>query len=365
MVDDLRYLLQQETTLVVRGPASLRLIAGEALILGGRIQRDRSFVVRPERQLPVEAEGEAQLEINLGKPGEIFEIDGSSIPESWKLAREALTEMERGKVVVLGATDVGKSTLCAYLVNTLTARGLRLRMVDGDLGQADIGPPTTIASSLPVSPITSLVDLNPETIEFLGNTSPSGIEDKVIYALRELSERNGSLLTIINSDGWIADPEAISYKIKLIAELEPDLVVALTTGSELQPILSGSRARALHVGAAQEALARSRSDRRAIRTASYRRFLEGAKTRSLALQTVAISTPRGFPGMDPLSRRKLEGLIVGLLNDSGYLLHIGIFMGISKDTVSVYSRSIEGVRTIEVGYVKLSLDGREIGYFES
>lgn len=141
MVDALRYLLQQETTLLVRGPASLRLLAGEGTILGGKIQRDRIFVVRPERQLPVEAEGEAQLEINLGKSGEIFEIDGSSIPESWKLAQEALAEMERGKVMVLGATDVGKSTLCAYLVNTLTARGLRLRVVDGDLGQADIGPP--------------------------------------------------------------------------------------------------------------------------------------------------------------------------------------------------------------------------------
>lgn len=187
----------------------------------------------------MEAEGEAQLEINLGKSGEIFEIDGSSIPESWKLAQEALAEMERGKVMVLGATDVGKSTLCAYLVNTLTARGLRLRVVDGDLGQADIGPPATIASALPVSPIASLVDLPPETIEFVGNTSPSGIEIKVFNALRRLSERNGSLLTIINSDGWIADPEAITYKIKMIAELEPDLVVALTTGSEVHPILSG------------------------------------------------------------------------------------------------------------------------------
>ena len=76
MVDTLRYLLQQETTLLVRGPASLRLLAGEAMVLGGKIQRDRSFVVRPERQLPVEAEGEAQLEINLGKSGETFEIDG-------------------------------------------------------------------------------------------------------------------------------------------------------------------------------------------------------------------------------------------------------------------------------------------------
>lgn len=123
--------------------------------------------------------------------------------------------------------------------------------------------------------------------------------------------------------------------------------------------------RALHIGVAQEALAWFRSDRRAIRTASYRRFLEGAKVRSISLQTVVLSTPTGFPRIDSFSRRKFEGLIVGLLDDSGYLLHIGIFMGISKDTVSVYSRSIEGVRTIEVGYVKLSLDGREIGYFES
>jgi polynucleotide 5'-hydroxyl-kinase GRC3/NOL9 len=322
------------------------------------------LTINRDKQLPIEAGTEAQLEILMGKSAEIFEVEGSTIPASWTVAADALAEMEKGKVILIGMTDVGKSTLSTYLTNKLLGKQLNLHIIDGDIGQADIGPPTTIGYSIPTTSISSLVELRPESIIFIGHTSPSQVETKIIHGIQRLSNRAHNSLTIINTDGWVLDPEAASYKIRMIAATEPDLVIGLATGGELQPILSGSRARALNVDTAKDVLARSRSDRRGTRITSYRRFLEGAKTRTISLRTVDLSTPVGFPPAHGPKAAELNSLIVGLLDDEGYMLEIGILMGFTNDTARVYCRSVERVHKIELGYLKLSKDGTELGYFE-
>jgi len=360
----MRYMLAPNNTLIVRGPASLQLLDGEALVLGAPLEQNRKLVVGPEKQLPVEARSEVGLEILLGKSGEIFEIEGSTIPASWNTAVDALAEMRQGKVMVIGTTDVGKSTLCTYLLNNLLHRGLSLYVVDADIGQADIGPPTTIGSSFPKGFVSSLVDLSPKALIFVGHTSPSQVETKMIEGIRRLSNHDQDSLTIINTDGWVLDPEAILYKIKLIAAIEPDLVLGIATGTELQPILSKSRTRSMNVEASKEVLARSRSDRREIRMGGYRRFLDGGRTRSIPLQKVNVRIPKRLPPLQSPKSRELNNLIVGLLDDQGYLLQIGVLIDVGKDVLRVHSRCVDGVREIEIGYVKLSTDGTELGYFE-
>lgn len=360
----MRYMLAPNNTLIIRGPASCRLLNGEAEVLGASLNPQRKLTINRDKQLPVEARSESDLEILLGRSGEIFEIGGSTIPPSWTEAADALAEMETGKVILIGMTDVGKSTLSTYLANKLLSKHLSLHIIDGDIGQADIGPPTTIGYSIPTTPISSLVDLKPEAIIFIGHTNPSQVETKIIDGLRRLSTRGQNSLTIINTDGWVLDPEAISYKIRMIRATEPDLVIGLATGTELQPILSGSRAQALSVETAKDVLARSRSDRRETRITGYRRFLEGARTRTVSLRAVNLSIPLGFPEIHGPKAQELTNLIVGLLSAEGYMVGLGVLMGFADDSARVYCRSTEEVHRIEVGYVKLLTDGTELGYFE-
>jgi len=360
----MRYILAPKNTLMIRGPASCRLLNGEAEVLGAPLDGQRRLTINRDKQLPVEARTETHLEISMGKSAEIFESEGSTIPTSWTVAADALAEMKTGRVILIGMTDVGKSTLTTYLTNKLLKNQLSLHIIDGDIGQADIGPPTTIGYSTPTTSISSLVELKPESIIFIGHTSASQVETKIIDGIRRLSNRAQDSLTIINTDGWVLDPEAISYKIRMIASTEPDLVIGLATGRELQPVLSGSRARALKVDTAKDVLARSRSDRREARITGYRRFLEGARTRTISLRAVDLSTPVGFPLVHGTQAWELNSLIVGLLDDEGYMLEIGVLMGLANDTARVYCRSVEGVHKIEVGYLKLSKDGTELGYFE-
>src|SRR5918999_822328 len=46
--------------------------------------------------------------------------------------------------MVIGEGDTGKTTLVTALANALVERGFRVAVLDADLGQSEIGPPTTI-----------------------------------------------------------------------------------------------------------------------------------------------------------------------------------------------------------------------------
>lgn len=358
----MRYQLSPKATLILRGPASVALIGGKATILGGALPLNQSRIAERQRQLPIETESHAELEIVLGKSAKISEIQGSTIPASWKRAAAALKEMQEGKVIILGPTDVGKSTLCVYLVNKLLNDLQNLRVIDADIGQTDLGPPTTIARAAALQPIASLPELAPDARLFIGHTSPSYVQRKLIRGIQKLSSKCEGALTIINTDGWIAERDAILYKIDLITNVNPELVLGLEYADELQPILASVRAHSMKIDAAKNALERSRGDRRDIRVSSYRRFLEGALTRSINLRGIQISVPGHFPSVTALNSRKLRNLIIGLLDEDGYLMQIGILTDIERDAVRIYSRPAEEISTIEVGYVKLSTSGREIGF---
>jgi polynucleotide 5'-hydroxyl-kinase GRC3/NOL9 len=343
----------------------VRLLEGNATVLGGPLRDDVKLAIRHEKQLPVEAHSEVTMEITLGEAGRVFEAEGSTIPRSWQAAAEALQEMRVGKIVVVGAADMGKSTLCTFLANELLRHGTNLRLVDADIGQADIGPPTTIASALPNGYMTSLADLDPEFMLFIGHTTPSYVERLLIDRVKRLMNVDHARLTLINTDGWVLDPEAILYKINLIGAVAPDLVLAIAAGSELQPILSGSGVRSLNVEAPESILSRSRADRREIRTAGYRRYLEGATTRTINREHIKVTLPgqsRYFRGRALL---EFQNIVVGLLDSNGHLQQIGVLLDFGEKSLRVFSRPANNVHEIELGYVKLSTEGEELGYLQA
>ena len=358
----MRYELSPKNTVIVRGPASVILLAGQATILGGPFAPHHRKIVATQKQLPIETESRAELEVTLGEPAEIFEIPGSTIPPSWRRAASTLEQMQEGEVVILGPPDVGKSTLCIYLVNKLLQGGQSLRVIDADIGQADMGPPTTITCAAPTQPIASLQEMPPERRLFIGDISPSGVERKLISGIGRLSTKNEKLLTIINTDGWVADLNAIPYKINLLGAVGPNLVLGLAYSNELEPILDGVRFPSMRIEASKDALKRSRVDRRSVRVDAYRRFLEGAVKRRVSLEKVQLSFPSRYPPVSRLDRRALSNLIVGILDDEDYLAEIGILMDVEHEAAVIYSRRNEAFHKIEVGCVRLSTSGEEIGF---
>jgi len=364
---EMRFLLAPRSTLIVRGPAQVQLTSGEAAILGAPLKRHQRVIIRSEKQLPIETSTEADLQIALGELGEATEVKGSTIPETWRLAVEALSEMRQGVVAVVGGTDVGKSTFCAYVGNKLIGEGLQVRIVDADVGQAEMGPPATVSCATPSDHFTSLLDLKPDRLRFVGHVTPSYVEAKLIDGVKRLigTEPEREYLTVINTDGWILGSDALLHKINMISSIDPDIVVGISSDSDLDLILSMLNVRSIVVQSAKEALLRSRKDRRAIRQSGYRRFLEGGSVANVPVNSVQVRKPTGFPAFDMKSiNPQFRNLLVGLSDEEGFLQQIGILINADKQSLRIFSKPVESVRLLELGYVKLLVDGTELGFIE-
>jgi polynucleotide 5'-hydroxyl-kinase GRC3/NOL9 len=82
-------------------------------------------------------------------------------PEAgWEGLMEELLR-RKGTVLVLGASDSGKSTLARYLIEGFLANGLRAAFVDSDIGQSSLGLPGTISMKVFDSPA-DLADFSPQ-----------------------------------------------------------------------------------------------------------------------------------------------------------------------------------------------------------
>jgi polynucleotide 5'-hydroxyl-kinase GRC3/NOL9 len=363
---ELHYLLAPHNTLIVRGPASIRLLSGKAKVLGAPLEKSRRLIVGHEKQLPLESFSEVNLEVLMGESGKVFEVEGSTVPASWKLAVEALTDMRSGVVAVVGGTDVGKSTLCTYVANELLSIGLVVRVIDADVGQADIGPPATIGSAVVSAHFPAPVDLEPDKLIFIGHVTPNHVQSKLISGIKRLVEADpeNEFLTIINTDGWVLGPDAILYKINLISSVEPDLVIGISADSELQPILSSPQSRSMIVHCAKEVLERSRGDRRTIRQSSYRRYLDGGLMRKIPLHAIRIRKPKELPQLQLPLNNEFKNLLVGLSDENDYLLQIGILTNADNDSLHIFTRPVGHLRCVEFGYVKLLADGTELGFVD-
>jgi len=360
----IRYLVNAHNTLIIRGPAAVQLLSGNASVLGARFDTHRRIVITREKQLPVETESEADLDILLGNHGEVTEVEGSTIPNSWTTASESLTRLEQGKIIVIGSSDVGKSTFCTYLANSMLEEGIGIRILDGDIGQADIGPPTTIGSAGPTRSIYSLTDLKPDALLFLGDTTPGRVETKLIEAIQRLATIGHKALTIINTDGWTLGQQAVSYKMRLIEIIQPDLVIGISASNELRPILESSRAKCLQIHPSKQVFPRTRNDRRQLRTLQYRKFLNGATTKTIRTSAVLLKGSNGQIHLRDSKYTEYAGLIAGLLDEHGLMLEIGVTLNLDPEFLKIYTRSTDKVQEVEFGQVKLTTNGVELGYLD-
>ena len=155
---------------------------------------------------------------------------------SWESALERVSKRDR-IILILGATDTGKTTLTKYLANGLLRRGRSVSLVDADVGQSDIGPPTTIAIASPKEPFYKFSTLSPVGIYFIGSISPVGHLLPMLVGTKLMVEQAKTQHVLIDTTGLISGlGKALkAHKIEL---LDPDLILALQREEELEPILN-------------------------------------------------------------------------------------------------------------------------------
>ncbi len=406
-------LLKEGRTLLVDGPACIHLLSGKASVLGAPVKAGEKLIVRGGKRMPFEALCNAEIELVMGESASFMEINGDAIPPSWRGAvKEILSVGEAKSVLVIGGTDSGKTSFCTYLANMALNTGCKVAIIDGDLGQSDIGPPGTVGLALIVEPVIDLFRLQAEDVVFIGVTSPSGKVDLMLNAMSTLKNKAlelGECFLVINTDGWIQGGDAVNYKARLVSLLVPDIVVAIQSGDELSQILAALKnVKIMTIESPGAVKKRDRETRKALRESAYKKCLREAKVRSYPLSRVKIEgdlkiyAPPEFQrkemvdktletaptryeeesghfllvlgegteeiGSD-LERRVItlrkgdeKGLLVALESAYGNILGIGVLSGIDlkRGVINVYTPVSQAVSKIRVGQIKLDREGNEI-----
>jgi len=418
----MKRVVEDRKTLLVDGPASVALLSGKVSILGAALKAGEKIVIREGKRVPFGVSKKATFELMLGEGAYLEEIDGDVVPPSWeKASKETLSLKKPVTVMVLGEVDSGKTSFCTYLANEALRKNWKTGVIDADLGQSDIGPPSTIGFNRITAPVRDLFEIRAENAYFVGLTSPSGAVDRVIEGLAELKSR--ALKTdvdflIINTDGWVEGEDAAKYKIRLTERVSPSVVVGIRQGDELTPILTALKeTKILAIDSPQVVHRRNREKRKILRELSYKKYLKQAKVQSFALNWIKVegaSIGTGKPlameqmkeirsllgaapiyseetpatvfivlrknqsvNEDQIERIKEifgkkvkvikegeeEGLLAGLHNGQGKFLGIGILCGVDykRRAMKIYTPISENVSTIRFGQIKLDENGREIG----
>src|SRR5690242_3616943 len=355
--------LERGHTLLLKGPARIRARKGDVQCFAAPIQPDDWIIIEEPRQEPFYATDDAVLEIRRNPGSSWTVVPQSTVPSTWSEAAD-IVRRQRGVCVIIGEVDSGKSSLCTFLANKCLDVTGKVGVVDADVGQADIGPPTTISSSIVQAPIIGLHKATVETSFFVGDTSPSSVPDKVVTLATRLKKRitSSADTTLVNTDGWLAESNALRHKQLLLEEIQPDLVIGLSRSDEIiDPLLDGVRFPSLKLPSSPFARARSKEERKKSREAGYRRFLQGSHRVAIGPET----TVRMFDKLEQTvfpGNLALRGLVAGLLNPNEELLSMGRVNRVEHGRVLVETRTEETPTILEVGNVALSSKYDEAGY---
>ncbi|MEM2896444.1 MAG: Clp1/GlmU family protein [Candidatus Bathyarchaeia archaeon] len=407
-------LIPAGTYILVSGPASFKLISGKVLAVGAPIPEGRKILIYRGKQLPLEVLEDSAIEFLFGVGAGYLKLKENTIPRSWDEAIETVLQMENPKVMVIGDIDSGKSTFCTYLINKMIFRNMKPVIIDADIGQTDLGPPTTIGLGIAKDYILSLSSLSVEKSFFVGCTSPSSLEEKVIYGIKKLisTVHESQAPIIINTDGWILGEEAIAYKTVMATEISPDIVVGIAKDDELSLIMNSIKGNSIVIKASEMAKKRSKEERKIFRERKYWEHLRNARAFWLKIDDLEFyglelkkgkildkkelgefskilnlsvlygedlgktinlwvkELPKNESFEKVINERKIKvidaleklNLIVGLLDENGFLKSFGILKGINFKgrSLKVHALYSDKIRGIDLGKVKLSKDGKEL-----
>ena len=350
-------------TLLLGGPIQFTIKSGQASCLGGQLQNDVSMTVDEFRQEPIFVAESAEVELRAGSGGTWIDVVGSTIPIGWTETAQVI-QRQKGIAVIVGDVDSGKSTLTTFLANQCLKSGLNVGVIDGDVGQADIGSPATISTSSISKPIRGLYHAKATSSYFVGDTSPSTVPEKLVKLMARLKAEieKTSDIVIVNTDGWIGESNALRYKQELLDRLRPDLILGLSREDDVTQLLDSVPFPSVKLPSSQYAKTRSKEERKKNREAGFRRFLSGSRILKESHGTTLL---RMFDHPEQAlfrGDRRFRGFLVGLLDANEKLLGIGRVREMTSQDWLIESRVDEQPRFVEIGNLALSSRYEEKGY---
>ncbi|XP_023533688.1 protein CLP1 homolog [Cucurbita pepo subsp. pepo] len=235
-------------------PLRLRLLSGNAEIFGTELPPEIWLTLPPRLKIAVftwygatlEMDGATETDYTADETPMIGYVNVHAILEARRSRARASSADDSGstqgpRVIVVGPTDSGKSTLSRMLLSWAAKQGWKPTFVDLDIGQGSITIPGCIAATpieLPIDPVEG-IPLEMPLVYFYGHTTPSNNVDLYKVLVKELAQVLERQFTgnaesraagmVINTMGWI---EGVGYELLLHAIDTLNANVVLVLGQE-------------------------------------------------------------------------------------------------------------------------------------
>jgi polynucleotide 5'-hydroxyl-kinase GRC3/NOL9 len=354
---------------MVKGPAKV-VVNGVCHILGTDVS-GQTVNVRAGKALPFELGNRCRLQARLGLGARLWWAHPNHAGTSmWRSIAQQVSTLAAGKkitVMLVGATDTGKSTLTTYLANMAIRRGIVPCVIDGDIGQGDLAPPTAVGGAILSKQVLDLRDVSTTTttmFEFVGSITPAGLEGLIAKKLRSILDWISPLanITIVNTDGYVSNG-GVQYKEILAEELQPDAIISLGENRALFDTLEAGPWQVMR-GRPSSQTYKSRLERLSRRLDQFLRYIgNGSFTAELSRVNMVymgkLFSPSELLFQLPVMQLKQESmkrLFVGL-GSNGKVVGFGIIINVTPDRGIIHIQTdINPFDTIYLSNIRLSSD---------
>ncbi|KAM7268876.1 hypothetical protein ACFE04_011042 [Oxalis oulophora] len=228
----------------------LRLLNGSAEIFGSELPPEIWLIFPPRLKFAVftwygatiEMDGTTETDYTADETPMVSYVNVHAVLEARRNLAKSDSDASQGpRVMVVGPTDSGKSTLARMLLSWAAKQGWKPSFVDLDIGQGSITIPGCIAATpieLPIDPVEG-VPLDMPLVYFYGHTTPSNNIELYKGLVKELAQMLEKQFTgnvesraagmVINTMGWI---EGAGYELLLHAIETFKVNVVLVLGQE-------------------------------------------------------------------------------------------------------------------------------------
>lgn len=170
--------------------------------------------------------------------------------------------------IFIGRNDTGKSTLIKRIADVVD-----VSIIDADIGQSDIGPPTVV----------SLGERNDKSYHmvdgyFCGSTTPAKHFLQLIAGAARMAGRVKRGPVLVNTTGLATGEVGRMLKTEKINALRPDVIIGLGSGLEYLDAFAQAGASVIHLPVYPAVQRKTPSERKTIRQSKFKEHFENAAT---------------------------------------------------------------------------------------
>uniref|UniRef100_A0A7C2ZP56 polynucleotide 5'-hydroxyl-kinase n=1 Tax=Ignisphaera aggregans TaxID=334771 RepID=A0A7C2ZP56_9CREN len=287
--------LEKDDLVRIIGPARIFVADGCIRILGLDICKGGATIINRYRSYCVKALSRSVVNIALGEGGSIERPNpGEEVINEWEAAAKAIVD-RGGVALILGPVESGKTSFSTLLSNIALDVGKKPCVVDADVGQGDLAPPTFIGMKCLDKKVLWLRDEKGDYLKFVGSVTPShsSAMTKVVVGAVELVSKAkilGGDIVIVNTDGWFGDTNSIEYKYTLAKALSPSSIVVLGQDycTAFETMFRNS-AIVYCLPRPRAVKERSASDRRDLRKVNYQKWFSNMRKICVDINSIALS----------------------------------------------------------------------------